>query len=93
MEINSGIPAINAGIEAMILSMVTLFALHLMAAIPNPAPYLEYSIEHVEWIKGLFEPALTIENGKIPFPDGPGWGVQVNRSWLEKAACQISGDK
>lgn len=72
MEINSGIPAINAGIEAMILSMVTLFALHLMAAIPNPAPYLEYSIEHVEWIKGLFEPALTIENGKIPFPDGPG---------------------
>lgn len=72
------------------LSMLTLFAMHLMAAIPNPAPHLEYSIEDVEWAKNIFEPALKINNGKVSFPEGAGWGVRINKEWLEKAEYRIS---
>lgn len=72
------------------LSMLTLFAMHIMAAIPNPAPYLEYSIEDVEWAKNIFEPSLTIKDGKAVFPAGPGWGVKINKEWLEKAEYRIS---
>jgi L-alanine-DL-glutamate epimerase-like enolase superfamily enzyme len=68
-------------------SLVTLFALHFMAAIPNAGPYLEYSIEADANAKEvLYSPALKVEGGKVKIPDGPGWGIQVNAAWMEKAA-------
>ena len=39
-------------------SMVLLFSMHLMAAIPNAGPYLEYGIEESPWVVGAFSPAL-----------------------------------
>lgn len=67
------------------LSLITVFAMHVMAALPNPAPHLEYSIEDVDWIKGLYEPIPGIVDGKAVFPDGPGWGVRVSPEWLRNA--------
>ena len=68
-------------------SLVTLFALHLLASIPNAGPCLEYSIEaDANAQEVLYSPALKVEDGKAKIPDGPGWGIQINPAWMEKAA-------
>jgi L-alanine-DL-glutamate epimerase-like enolase superfamily enzyme len=75
------------------LSMVTVFTLHLMGAIPGAGPYVEFSIEgpdYYPWQGGLFEPALIARDGKVAIPDGPGWGVEVSQRWLERSAYQVS---
>lgn len=71
-------------------SMVTVFTLHMMAAIPNAGPYVEFSIEPDKWADEIFSPALEVKGGMIPFPSGPGWGVTVNEAWLSSAARQVS---
>jgi L-alanine-DL-glutamate epimerase-like enolase superfamily enzyme len=69
------------------LSLVTLFALHFMAAIPNAGPFVEFSIEQdANAGESFYSPALHVEDGKVKVPDGPGWGVKINPVWLEKAA-------
>ena len=75
------------------LSMVTVFTLHLMGAIQNAGPYMEFSIEpddYYPWQVGLFEPALVVRDGAVTIPDGPGWGVEPATSWLERAAYEVS---
>ena len=71
-------------------SMVTVFTLHMLGAIPNAGPHLEFSIEPSGWAGELFSPALEAEDGNVPIPDGPGWGVEISQAWLEKAEHQIS---
>jgi len=76
------------------LSMVTLFTMHLLRAIPNAGKYLEFSIEgpdYYPWQEGLFvETPYTIRDGQAMVTDAPGWGVDINPSWLENAQYQIS---
>ena len=73
------------------LSLITLFSLHFMAAIPNAGPFVEFSIEEdVNAGEKLYSPALKVVAGKVKIPDGPGWGVRINPAWLEKAAYQHS---
>jgi L-alanine-DL-glutamate epimerase-like enolase superfamily enzyme len=72
------------------LSLVTVFTLHLMAAIPNAGDHVEYSIEETPWTCGLFSPALAVHDGRVAVPSGPGWGVTVPPEWLEKSARQVS---
>jgi L-alanine-DL-glutamate epimerase-like enolase superfamily enzyme len=75
------------------LSMVTVFTLHMMAAIPGAGPYVEFSIEgpdYYPWQDGLYEPALVARDGKVAVPAGPGWGVEVNPAWLARATYQVS---
>lgn len=76
------------------LSMVTLFAMHLLGAIPNAGKYLEFSIEgpdYYPWQEGLFTTSpYRVENGHITIPSEPGWGVEISPDWLEKSAYQIS---
>lgn len=68
------------------LSLITLFSLHFMAAIPNAGPVVEFTIEP-ESSKGepLYTPALEVKNGKVKIPDDPGWGVKINPAWLQNA--------
>ncbi len=75
------------------LSMVTLFTLHLMGAIDNAGPYVEFSIEgedYYPWQDGLFTPALVARDGKVQIPDAPGWGVEIDKNWLSKSTYQKS---
>ena len=75
------------------LSLVTVFTLHLMGAIENAGPYVEFSIEGADyypWQDGLFEPALVAKDGKVQIPDQPGWGIEINQDWLAKAKYQKS---
>ncbi len=73
------------------LSMVTLFTMHMLAAIPNGGPFLEFSIEPTPWTENLFSPSLEVADGRVRIPDGPGWGVALNEDWLAQAAYQKSG--
>lgn len=76
------------------LSMVTLFTMHLLRAIPNAGKYLEFAIEgsdYYPWQDGLFVSSpFAIVDGNATVTDAPGWGVDVNPDWLDDAAYQIS---
>ena len=75
-------------------SLVTLFTMHLLCAIPNPGKNLEFSIEGADyypWQEGLFvQSPYIIKDGTISLPDGPGWGVEINPDWLSRATYQVS---
>jgi L-alanine-DL-glutamate epimerase-like enolase superfamily enzyme len=74
-------------------SLVTVFTLHLMGAIENAGPYVEYSIEGLDyypWETGLFDPVLVAKDGQVQIPEGPGWGVEIRKDWLDKAQYQKS---
>jgi L-alanine-DL-glutamate epimerase-like enolase superfamily enzyme len=76
------------------LSLVTICTAHLLAAIPNAGPYLEFSIEGADyypWQQGLFlgDP-FRIEDGRMKVPEGPGWGVEINPAVLEGMAYASS---
>lgn len=76
------------------LSLVTLFTMHLLRAIPNAGKYLEFSIEgedYYPWQQDLFvECPYTIEAGHARITDKPGWGVEIRPEWLAQSTYQIS---
>ncbi|MXZ81731.1 MAG: mandelate racemase/muconate lactonizing enzyme family protein [Gammaproteobacteria bacterium] len=79
------------------LSMVTLFTMHLLRAIPNAGEYLEFSIEgedYYPWQYGLFaDDPYSIDDGCAIVRDTPGWGVEINPAWLDKASYRLSQDE
>ena len=76
------------------LSMVTLFTMHLLRAIPNAGHYLEFSIEgsdYYPWQDQLFvNTPYKIDNGHASVTEAPGWGVEINPAWLEASHYQKS---
>lgn len=76
------------------LSLVTLFTMHLMRALPNAGKYLEYSIEGPEyypWQQDLFVSSpFTIKDGHASVSEAPGWGIEISPSWLEQADYKIT---
>jgi L-alanine-DL-glutamate epimerase-like enolase superfamily enzyme len=76
------------------LSLVTLFTMHLLRAIPNAGPYLEFSIEGLDyypWQTGLFtRDPYTVANGHVTVTGDPGWGTEPNPAWLDRAQRQSS---
>lgn len=76
------------------LSLVTLFTMHLLKAIPNAGKYLEFSIEGADyypWQQDLFlEDPYSIDDGKVTISDKPGWGIEIRSDWLEKSTYQCS---
>lgn len=76
------------------LSMVTLFTMHLLTAIPNAGDYLELSIEgpdYYPWQEGLFlgDP-YAVRDGTVQISGEPGWGVEIDPAWLAHATYQQS---
>jgi L-alanine-DL-glutamate epimerase-like enolase superfamily enzyme len=72
------------------LSLVTVFTLHMCAAIPNFGDHVEFTIEDDAWTRNLFEPALEVREGKVDVPGGPGWGVRINPRWLAEAKREVT---
>lgn len=76
------------------LSLVTLFTMHLLRAIPGAGKYLEFSIEgpdYYPWQEGLFvEDPYRIENGQARVTDAPGWAVEIQPDWLARSRYQVS---
>ncbi|MGQ7846887.1 mandelate racemase/muconate lactonizing enzyme family protein [Granulosicoccus sp. 3-233] len=77
------------------LSMVTLFTMHLLRAIPNAGKYLEFSIEGLDyypWQDALFvESPYDIVDGQATVTDRPGWGAEPAPAWLEQSQRHVSG--
>jgi L-alanine-DL-glutamate epimerase-like enolase superfamily enzyme len=75
-------------------SMVTLFTMHLMRAIPNAGKYLEFSIEgsdYYPWQDGLFvNDPYEITEGQATVTNAPGWGVEIDPNWLARSQYQSS---
>lgn len=76
------------------LGLVTICTMHLLRAIPNAGKYLEFSIEgpdYYPWQEGLFlgDP-YRVTDGHVTVSDAPGWGIEVNPAWLERAAWRAS---
>ena len=75
-------------------SLVTLFTMHLLCAIPNPGKYLEFSIEgpdYYPWQEGLFvHSPYEVWDGHVQVSSEPGWGVEVHPDWLQQATYQVS---
>ncbi len=77
-------------------SLVLVFTLHLLAAIANPGPYLEFSIEpdaDYPWQVGMYEPRPRVVGGRVQVPEGPGWGVEISPEWLSRAEHRISENR
>ncbi|CAK7261245.1 MULTISPECIES: mandelate racemase/muconate lactonizing enzyme family protein [unclassified Shinella] len=76
------------------LSMVTLFTMHLLRAIPNGGKYLEFSIEgedYYPWQDGLFRSSpYAIVDGRATVGEEPGWGVEIDPEWLARSSYQMS---
>ena len=74
-------------------SLVLVYTLHLLGAIENAGPYVEFSIEPDEyypWQVGMYEPRPEVVDGKVAMPPGPGWGVEVSRGWLSRCEHLVS---
>ena len=76
------------------VSLVTVFTMHLLAALPK-AGEVEFSIENDAGItkqaRAMFDPALEMKEGRAVMPtDGPGWGVRIRQDWLSAANHRIS---
>ena len=90
MAAQAGMPCVPHSAN---LSLVTVFTLHMMGAIENAGPYVEFSIEGLDyypWQDGLFAPALEARDGKVMIPQGPGWGVEISPAWLDAADYRLS---
>lgn len=76
------------------LSLVTLFTMHLLRAIPSPGKYLEFSIEgedYYPWQEGIFvESPYGIESGRVRVGEAPGWGVEIDPAWLARSRYRMS---
>jgi L-alanine-DL-glutamate epimerase-like enolase superfamily enzyme len=74
-------------------SLVTVFTLHVMGALENAGPYVEFSIEGEDYYPfevGLLANPLEVRDGRVMIPEGPGWGVEASPAWLERSARRVS---
>ena len=72
------------------LALVTLFTLHLLAAVPNAGPYVEFTIEPNDWAQAPYRPHLEVRDGVVEIPPGPGWGIELQADWLARAERQVT---
>ena len=75
------------------VSLVTVFTMHLLAALPK-AGEVEFSIENdaaiTKMARAMFDPVLEMRDGRALMPDGPGWGVRIKPDWLAAATHKVS---
>jgi L-alanine-DL-glutamate epimerase-like enolase superfamily enzyme len=71
-------------------SMMRVFTLHYVAALPNAGPFMEYSIEPGGQRSEVYEPVLLARDGELEVPEGPGWGVSVRPEWLAAATRMVT---
>lgn len=71
-------------------SLLTVFTLHLAAAMPSINQFQEWSIERTAWTDHLYEPVPQVRDGAVVLGNEPGWGVHIHPSVLQRAEHRIS---
>ena len=75
-------------------SMLDVFALHLMAAVPNAYEFMEFDGINTRsppsGTEFLSEPVYALKDGRMKVPAGPGWGVTLRSGLLSNAKNQTS---
>jgi L-alanine-DL-glutamate epimerase-like enolase superfamily enzyme len=66
-------------------SLLQLFTLHLAASQPSATQFQEWSIETVPWVDGVYSPMPEVVDGHVELGEEPGWGVEVDESFLRFA--------
>jgi L-alanine-DL-glutamate epimerase-like enolase superfamily enzyme len=61
-----------------------IYMLHFASITPDVGLYQEYK-RNIERYRDWFEPALTINDGSLRVPEGPGVGIRDVKSVLEGA--------
>jgi L-alanine-DL-glutamate epimerase-like enolase superfamily enzyme len=61
------------------------YVLQFASRTPNFGPHFEYPARLPKKAPDWFTPDLTIENGVVPVPPGPGFGVRFDPALLKKA--------
>lgn len=57
--------------------LATFISAHMAAALPN-FRVMEYVADEPSWTVDFLTQPLTIENGALVLPTGPGWGTEIN---------------
>jgi L-alanine-DL-glutamate epimerase-like enolase superfamily enzyme len=71
-------------------SLVMVFTLHMMGALPNAGPHAEFSVEPQQGLTSHYSQRLEVQEGKVQIPEGPGWGVTIEPEWLAQADRLVS---
>lgn len=71
-------------------SMLQMFTLHLVAAMPACTQYQEWGIENNEWTKDVYGPMPQVVDGAVTLSDRPGWGVDISETVLTTYQKQTS---
>lgn len=71
-------------------SMLQMFTLHLVAAMPACTQYQEWGIENNAWTEDLYGPMPQVVDGLVTLSDRPGWGVDISPTVLNTFEKQIS---
>ena len=76
-------------------TMNLVYAAHLVAAIDAPETDLEYPVDNAwvterwdrtpGWDTEFYDPTLSVSDGSVSIPDGPGWGLTLDDAWLDSA--------
>lgn len=75
-------------------SMLDVFALNLMASVPNAWGHMEFdainTLSLPDGTEFFTEPVYAIKDGMMALPTGAGWGVTLKPGLLTKAANRTS---
>ena len=71
-------------------SLLTVFTLHLAAAMPSISQFQEWSIEDTGWTDRLYEPVPQVRDGEVALGTEPGWGVRIDPSVFARAEHRAS---
>ncbi|MFJ4922541.1 mandelate racemase/muconate lactonizing enzyme family protein [Streptomyces sp. NPDC088725] len=71
-------------------SLLQVFSLHLAVAMPSCSQYQEWSVESTPWTQGIYAPMLKVEDGRVAAPTEPGWGIELEQSFVREALSETS---
>ena len=69
--------------------------MHLLRALPNAGKYLEYSIEgltgrQLDGDQLFVERPYDVVDGKVEVTNAPGWGIEVNPTFLQATTYAVT---
>ncbi|WP_150461446.1 mandelate racemase/muconate lactonizing enzyme family protein [Nesterenkonia ebinurensis] len=72
-------------------SLLQVFTLHVAAAIPGAFQRQEWSIEQTDWTQGIYRsPILEVREGMVELPGAPGWGIELEKTFITTAERAVS---